>query len=180
MAHPGSPNSFLRRHARPSQEGRTMATSLTNGLLNSIEFTPQAVNDSYSAASTGLTEDSSGIVWRAVMANDLGGTAKILYSLDNAISTGGAKPDDLFAQDLGRTEALSSDTSLNGARIWIGTDGRVGYDAATLNALVNASDVDSGSTLSVVGVPPTLPAGVSYNASTHAFTLNPAHAAYQY
>src|SRR6185369_13360225 len=52
--------------------------------------------------------------------------------------------------------------------------------SVTLNALVNASDVDSGSTLSVVGVPATLPAGVSYNASTHAFTLNPAHAAYQY
>ena len=35
-------------------------------------------------------------------------------------------------------------------------------------------------TLSVTGVPAMLPAGVSYNAGTHSFTLNPADAAYQH
>jgi VCBS repeat-containing protein len=224
-----------------------MATTLTNGLLNTIELTPNAKDDSFTAASTGLTEDSNGIVWLAVMANDLGGAAKILYSLDNASSTGGTRPTDLLTQDTVRTEALSLDSSLNGARIWITSDGRVGYDAATLSAafrtqlqhlnpgqyltdtftyairmsdgalswatatvqiagvndapvvtgavtsnaiedgstvtvdaLSNASDVDSGSTLSVVNVPATLPAGVSYSAAIHAFTLNPANADYQY
>jgi len=51
--------------------------------------------------------------------------------------------------------------------------------SVTLNALANASDVDAGSTLSVVSVPGTLPAGVTYNAGTHSFTLDPSHSAYQ-
>src|SRR5205814_10393295 len=54
-------------------------------------------------------------------------------------------------------------------------------DAAvsTLNALANATDVDTGATLSVVNVPGTLPAGVSYDAASHSFTLDPSAAAYQ-
>ena len=39
--------------------------------------------------------------------------------------------------------------------------------------------MDAGSTLSVVNVPASLPAGVSYNADTHSFTLDPSVAAYQ-
>ena len=50
---------------------------------------------------------------------------------------------------------------------------------STLNALANAVAVDNGSTLSVVDVPATLPAGVTYNAATRSFTLNPADPAYQ-
>lgn len=49
-----------------------------------------------------------------------------------------------------------------------------------LNALANASDVDDGTVLSVVNVPGTLPAGVTYNATDHTFTLDPANAAYQH
>ena len=50
--------------------------------------------------------------------------------------------------------------------------------AVTLAALANASDSDSGTILSVVpgGA---LPAGVSFDAATASFTLNPADAAYQ-
>ncbi|MEA1832339.1 VCBS domain-containing protein [Methylobacterium durans] len=51
--------------------------------------------------------------------------------------------------------------------------------AVSLSALANARDVDAGATLSVVNVPTTLPAGVSYDAATHSFTLDPAHSAYQ-
>jgi VCBS repeat-containing protein len=50
----------------------------------------------------------------------------------------------------------------------------------TLNALANAFDVDDGTTLSVTNVPAALPAGVSYNAATHSFTLDPSNAAYQH
>ena len=50
---------------------------------------------------------------------------------------------------------------------------------STLNALANASDVDSGTTLSVVNVPASLPAGVTYNATTKTFSLDPSAAAYQ-
>jgi VCBS repeat-containing protein len=49
----------------------------------------------------------------------------------------------------------------------------------TLNALANASDADTGTTLSVVNVPGTLPTGVSYNAATKIFTLDPSNATFQ-
>jgi VCBS repeat-containing protein len=50
---------------------------------------------------------------------------------------------------------------------------------STLNALANATDADHDP-LSVVNVPAALPAGVTYNAATHSFTINPANGAYQY
>lgn len=50
--------------------------------------------------------------------------------------------------------------------------------SATLSALATASDPE-GSALQVTGLPATLPAGVSYDAATASFTLDPAHAAYQ-
>ncbi|MBP2238278.1 VCBS repeat-containing protein, partial [Sinorhizobium kostiense] len=51
--------------------------------------------------------------------------------------------------------------------------------AVTLQAIANASDVDDATTLQVVGVP-ALPAGVSYDPATQAFTLDPTDAAYQH
>ena len=225
-----------------------MATTITNGTVTSFVNTPQAGDDLYLAGVTGLTEDSTAVVWLNVMANDLGGAAKVLYSLDDGISAGTA-PADLLVKDLGRTEALSTDTSLGGAKIWITSDGKVGYDSGTLspafraqlqalnpgeyltdsftyairmssgalswatatiqfsgvndaptvtgvvvgtavedgglvtlNALANASDLDTGSTLTVVGVPDPddLPAGVTYDPTTAMFTLDPSNAAYQH
>jgi VCBS repeat-containing protein len=50
----------------------------------------------------------------------------------------------------------------------------------TLNALAHASDVDAGAVLSVTNVPSSLPAGVTYNASTHSFSLDPSHGAFQH
>ncbi|WP_309625234.1 VCBS domain-containing protein, partial [Methylibium sp.] len=221
-----------------------MATTITSGTVVSFGNTPQAVDDLLMPV--GLTEDSVNIVILDVMANDLGGNAKSLYSLDDGVSTGGTRPTDLLTQDLGRTEALSTDTSLHGAKIWITADGKVGYDPLTLgvtfkaqlqalpvgqfltdsftyaiklgngtlswatvtlriagvndapmvtgavtggaledgasislNALAHAYDVDSP-TLSVVNVPGSLPAGVSYNAATQSFALDPGNAAYQH
>nr|WP_256593482.1 VCBS domain-containing protein [Pseudomonas sp. 09C 129] len=76
------------------------------------------------------------------MSNDLGGNAKTLWSLDNATSLSTATkvyaPADLLVQDTGRVEATSSDTSFNGAKIWITSDGKVGYDAATLSTAFKA------------------------------------------
>lgn len=54
-----------------------------------------------------------------------------------------------------------------------------GGPVIALDALAQASDVDHGSALFVTGLPSTLPAGVSYSATTHTFNLNPADAAYQ-
>ncbi len=50
--------------------------------------------------------------------------------------------------------------------------------ASTLGALANASDVDAGTSLSVVDVA-ALPAGVSYDADAKTFTLDPTHSAFQ-
>ena len=51
--------------------------------------------------------------------------------------------------------------------------------ASALNALANASDVDTGDTLSAIQVGKNLPAGVSYDATSHSFTLDPTDAAFQ-
>lgn len=51
--------------------------------------------------------------------------------------------------------------------------------SVTLDALANATDVDMGAVLSVVNVPATLPAGVTFDAATNTFTLDPSNAAYQ-
>lgn len=214
----------------------------------SFTKTPQAGDDLFLASASGLTEDQLCITYLAVMANDLGGAAKTLYSLDDGTnSIGVTSTTDLLAQDTARTEALSTDCSAHGARIWITTDGRVGYDASTLSAdfqarlqqlpagealtdsftyairlgngtlswatatvqitgvndapkvtgavtaaaledgtsvtldaLAHASDVDAGAMLSVTGLPEGLPAGVSYDAATHSFTLDPTNAAFQH
>jgi VCBS repeat-containing protein len=55
-----------------------------------------------------------------------------------------------------------------------------GVTGVTLDALQNASDVDTGDVLTVGGFAPSdLPPGVTYNPSTHSFTLDPTHPAYQ-
>ena len=103
--------------------------------VNPISFvnTPQATDDLFLASRTGLSEDARGVVLLDVMANDLAGQAKTLYAVDDGV-IGGGTPMDLLVRDTARTEALSTDTSRAGAKIWITADGRVGYDAGTLNA----------------------------------------------
>ncbi|MGO4642074.1 beta strand repeat-containing protein, partial [Mesorhizobium sp. 2RAF45] len=112
------------------------------GSTTSFSNTPQAVDDFFTSVFTGLTEDSFGTVFLNVMANDLGGNAKSLWSVDNGTNNTGAMSGyiaaDLLTQDLGRIESASSDTSANGAKIWITADGKVGYDTAYLSAAFRA------------------------------------------
>ncbi len=116
-----------------------MATNTSGGTTTSFSNTPQAVGDSFTS---GLTEDSSGYFYFDVMANDLGGNAKTLWSLDDGTSASTATkiyaPADLLAQDTARAETTSTDTSANGARIWITADGKVGYDSSTLSSSFQA------------------------------------------
>jgi VCBS repeat-containing protein len=51
---------------------------------------------------------------------------------------------------------------------------------STLNALANASDADDLTVLSVSNVPQILPDGVSYDTTTHSFSLDPSNAAFQH
>ncbi|MGO4312943.1 beta strand repeat-containing protein, partial [Pseudomonas sp. KB_15] len=107
-------------------------TTTSGGTVTSFSNTPQAKDDVFTT-----TENLLGVVYWDVMSNDLGGNAKTLWSLDNADSLSTATkayaPADLLTQDTARAEATSSDTSLNGAKIWITSDGKVGYDAATFS-----------------------------------------------
>ncbi|WP_223521416.1 beta strand repeat-containing protein, partial [Pseudomonas sp. GL-B-19] len=107
-------------------------TTTSGGTVTSFSNTPQAKDDVFST-----TENMLGVMYWDVMSNDLGGNAKSLWSLDNAVSSSTATkayaPADLLTQDTARAEAASSDTSKNGAKIWITSDGKVGYDAATFS-----------------------------------------------
>ncbi|HWT99322.1 MAG TPA: VCBS domain-containing protein, partial [Terriglobales bacterium] len=115
-----------------------MGTTTTNGTTTSFGNTPQAGDDSFYGL---VTEDSTSVVYLNVMANDLGGNAKTLYSVDNGTTVNtNATATDLLVKDVvygssttDPTAAIAStnDTSLNGAKIWITADGKVAYDPAT-------------------------------------------------
>ena len=99
-----------------------MATS--TDLTTSFNNTPQAVDDYYTAAQTGLLEDSMQTIYLAVMANDLGGKAKTLYSLDDGIENeDSASSADLLVQDV----VGVCNYSQYGATIAIRADGTVAY-----------------------------------------------------
>ncbi|WP_232459648.1 beta strand repeat-containing protein, partial [Burkholderia ubonensis] len=111
-----------------------MATT-SNGIAVSISNTPQATNDVFTSAQTGLTDNALTTVYLNVMANDLGGAAKTLYSLDSGTEvTVALEQTALLTQDTARAEAVSTDYSAHGAHIWITSDGKVGYDASHLDA----------------------------------------------
>ncbi len=108
-----------------------MATNTT-----SFSNTPQAKDDVYN--DTGLTEDNwwtLGPITLDVMANDLGGNAKTLYSIDNGLEDdallGSA---DLLVKDV----VGAPDYSLNGATIKITVEGKVSYDASTFSGAFQA------------------------------------------
>src|SRR5258708_14119283 len=110
-------------------------TTITNGITVSFSNTPQAGNDVFTSAQTGLTDNALGIAYLNVMANDLGGAAKTLYSIDAGNETTIAlEQAALLTQDSARMEAVSADFSAHGAHIWITSDGKVGYDASSLNS----------------------------------------------
>src|SRR5262249_10321782 len=117
-----------------------MATTTTTGGTVVFSNSGTAQSDFFSSSQTGLTEDVLKTVYFAVMANDGGGKNTTLWSLDDGTSSltyattnsggsGVSAPTDLLAQDTARCEALSTDLSAHGARIWITSDGKVGYDA---------------------------------------------------
>ena len=102
-----------------------MPTNTSGGTTTSFLNTPQAVDDLYN-----VYEDC---IWTFdVMANDLGGNAKILWSIDDSTmkddSLNGTY--DLLTQD----GACVPEFSDLGARIWI-ENGRIRYDASVFNFL---------------------------------------------
>jgi VCBS repeat-containing protein len=104
-------------------------TTVPKGITISFSNTPQANADVFTAALTRLTEDNLAPVILDVMANDLGGNAKSLYSLDDGVNSGGPNGD-LLVQDA----AGAANLSAHGATIKITMDGKISYDATTLDA----------------------------------------------
>ncbi|WP_407121704.1 VCBS domain-containing protein [Bradyrhizobium sp. STM 3561] len=120
-----------------------MATQTTGG-GSTVSFgnTPQANADVFS-----FTEDASNILILNVLANDLGGAAKTLFSLDDgtsaSASTKSYAPADLLVKDVAYSSdaagmAGTGDRSALGARIWIESDGTVHYDKGDINAQLQA------------------------------------------
>src|SRR5215208_6491149 len=107
-----------------------MPTNTDGGTTTSLDNTPQAKDDTLTT-----DEDYLGISYFDVMLNDLGGNAKVLWSIDD----GAGSPTDLISKDLGRAESTLGDKSANGANIWITSDGKVGYDGASLSSAFKTS-----------------------------------------
>lgn len=110
-----------------------MATTTKSSTGVSVSFgnTPQAKDDTVTATYIGTNADSNGIIYLDVMANDLGGNAKTLYSLDDAVSPDATAkihaPADLLVQDA----VGVANNSKCGADISITADGKVAYNMDT-------------------------------------------------
>lgn len=103
-----------------------MPLNTGGGTTVSFNNTPQAGDDVFAVG-----EDlATGTLTFDVMANDKGGNAKSLWSVDNGQAM------DLLAYDGARSEAASNDKSALGATIWITPDGKVGYSAASIAGLI--------------------------------------------
>ena len=105
---------------------QTIMATIKPGIITSFAFTRQAMDNRFTTALTGFTEDSRSVILD-VMANDLGGSGKSLWSLDDGISAGGIAPTDLTVQDaIGAVQY-----SARGTEIRITVDGKVSYTMTT-------------------------------------------------
>jgi len=98
-----------------------MATNTNGGTTTSLNNTPQAKDDFYTAK-----EDE--VLYFSVMDNDLGGNAKVLWSIDDTSDDGSA---DLITKDV----AGVCEYSELGAKISLTSDGRIKYDTTLLDSL---------------------------------------------
>ncbi|MDX8538473.1 VCBS domain-containing protein, partial [Mesorhizobium abyssinicae] len=123
-----------------------MATQVTGagGTTTSFSNTPQAKDDTFL-----YSEDAGGVLILNVLANDLGGAAKTLYSIDDTVSASTATktyaPADLLTKDITYSSSNDSagaagttDTSQLGAKIWIASDGTIHYSTASIDGLLQS------------------------------------------
>src|SRR5262245_25480520 len=121
-----------------------MATQTTGGgSTTSFSNAPQASNDTF-LYSEDYTLNNDVLILN-VMANDSGGAAKSLFSIDDGTSVSTSTkvyaPADLLTKDASYSSdvvgiAQTTDKSALGARIWIGTDGNVHYDKGDIEAKI--------------------------------------------
>ncbi|PQO89319.1 hypothetical protein C5614_28990, partial [Massilia phosphatilytica] len=122
----------------------------------------------YDAATHTFTLDPSNAAYQA-LAQGQATTVSVTYGVSDGIATTAATASWTVT---GTNDAPAVSGAVTGSATEDGA-------AVVLNALARASDADSGAVLAAVNVPATLPAGVTYDAATHTFTLDPSNAAYQ-
>src|SRR5262245_11066930 len=111
-----------------------MATNTSGGTTTSFTNTPQAKDDSYNWTETQLQNSgllAGNIITLDVMANDLGGNAKTLWSVDDGNGNTLAPEYELLVKD---TAAGVWETSANGNSFRITTAGKIEFK---LNGITN-------------------------------------------
>src|SRR5262245_22917593 len=121
-----------------------MAT-IKNGIIVSFSNTPQAQDDVYTFTEDGLFSSiyfnnlTDVLSYLNVMANDLGGNAKTLYSVDDGVA---------YLSDLLQADALTSGVSVweaigGGDKIRI-DNGKIDIDLnASITALTGVTDINA-------------------------------------
>ncbi|MDP3515955.1 MAG: VCBS domain-containing protein [Pseudohongiella sp.] len=121
-----------------SNSGTKGNSGNTNGgTETSFTNTPQAKDDTFGTPQSGQLNYANNTYLLNVMANDLGGNSKSLWSVDNGINNSGAMngyvAGDLLTQDHAGITGLAANRSLFGASLTVTSDGRVAYDASTIS-----------------------------------------------
>ncbi|WP_194523958.1 beta strand repeat-containing protein, partial [Salinicola rhizosphaerae] len=150
-------------------DGGTLSVSAVNGTAASVGTAIAGSNGgTFTLNADGSYSFNPGTAFDRLAAGQTD-TTQVSYTLSDG--QGGTATSTLTVTVTGTNDAptvtapLSTSATEDGAPV-------------TLNLLSGASDVDGG-TLSVTGLPTTLPAGVTYNATTGQLTLDPSNAAYQ-
>ncbi|WP_189446279.1 tandem-95 repeat protein, partial [Salinicola rhizosphaerae] len=150
-------------------DGGTLVVSAVNGTAASVGTAITGSNGgTFTLSADGSYSFNPGTAFDRLAAGQTD-TTQVSYTVSDG--QGGTATSTLTVTVTGTNDApivtapLSSSATEDGASV-------------TLNLLAGASDVDGG-TLSVTGLPTTLPAGVTYNATTGQLTLDPTNAAYQ-
>ncbi|HEY8618351.1 Ig-like domain-containing protein [Phenylobacterium sp.] len=145
------------------------ATDADDGAVLAVVDLPVSLpaGVTYDAAGKSFTLDPSHAAYNGLAA---GGTR--IISISYGVSDGTATTRQTASWTLtGTNDAPNVAAPLTAS-------GSEGAAAVTLSALAGAADVDDGAVLSVVDLPASLPAGVTYDAASKSFTLDPSNTAY--
>ncbi len=120
-----------------NSNGKGNSGNTNGGTETSFRNTPQAKDDLLGNAQTGQLDYGSSTFMLDVMANDLAGNSKSLWSVDDGVNDSGAmngyEAGDLLTQDEAGITGLAENQSQFGAALSVTTDGRVAYDAGSIN-----------------------------------------------
>ncbi|HEX8302688.1 Ig-like domain-containing protein [Sphingomonas sp.] len=149
--------------------GLARASAIDSGSTVSVTNVPATLpaGVTYNAATQSFTLDTANAAYQS-LATGATTTVTVSYGVTDGTTT---VPTAIVWTVTGTNDTPTVSGAVTGAATEDGA-------SVTLSALTGAADVDTGTTLSVTSIG-ALPAGVTYNAGTQSFTLDPANAAYQ-